>query len=163
MGLLLRCQCKHPSIDCSRILTHSLLISCYSWQEHVLHMSQFGWANVALVASSCLRLGSKQGEDSKIGTGASPSRSVFLLLLGGLKPSLCRTFIFSWRMVSKAISMDSRLLSWALYVCAAQRMFRPPTHPNQWTIEVETSHFHLVMAVEPLSALHAALIVCQDR
>ena len=102
-----------------------------------------------------------QGQDYKIGTKASPSRSVFLPLLGGLKPSLCRTFIFSWRMVSKAISMDSRLLSWDLYVCTSQRTFKPPMHPNHWTIEKETSRFHLVMAVVPLSALHAALIVCQ--
>ena len=71
-------------------------------------------------------------------TGASPSRSVFLPRLGGLKPCLCRTFIFSWRIVSKAISMDSLLLSCALYVCARHTsLFCAALHEPDW------AHIHV--------------------
>ena len=50
-------------------------------------------------------------------TVGSPSTSERLPDLGGLKPYLCLTFIFCFRIASKAISMASLLLPWALNSC----------------------------------------------
>ncbi len=55
-------------------------------------------------------------------TVGSPSTSERLPDLGGLKPYLCLTFIFCFRIASKAISMASLLLPWALNSCRSPQV-----------------------------------------